>query len=36
MRAEHHADEETVLFGFSDRAVQEKIGIWREERSGRA
>ena len=29
----HEADEEAVLFSFSDRAVQERLGLWREERS---
>jgi gentisate 1,2-dioxygenase len=28
----HHAVEDTVLFSFSDRSVQEKLGLWREER----
>ena len=28
----HEADGDTVLFSFSDRAVQEKLGIWREDR----
>jgi len=28
----HEADEESVLFSFSDRPVQEKIGVWREAR----
>jgi len=28
----HEADEECVLFSFSDRVVQEKIGVWREDR----
>jgi gentisate 1,2-dioxygenase len=28
----HDADEESVLFSFSDRPVQEKIGVWREGR----
>jgi gentisate 1,2-dioxygenase len=28
----HHAATEAVLFSFSDRAAQEKLGIWREER----
>lgn len=28
----HHADEDSVLFSYSDRPVQEKIGIWREDR----
>jgi gentisate 1,2-dioxygenase len=31
----HHADREAVLFSFSDRPVQEKLALWREER-GRA
>ncbi|MEI9852695.1 MAG: cupin domain-containing protein [Sphingomonas sp.] len=30
--ASHHPAEESVLFAASDRAVQEKLGIWREER----
>lgn len=29
----HEAGEESVLFSFSDRPVQEKLGLWREERS---
>jgi gentisate 1,2-dioxygenase len=29
----HRADSEAVLFRFSDRAAQEKLGIWREERA---
>jgi gentisate 1,2-dioxygenase len=28
----HEVDEEAVLFSFSDRPVQEKIGVWREDR----
>jgi gentisate 1,2-dioxygenase len=28
----HEADGECVLFSFSDRVVQEKIGVWREDR----
>jgi gentisate 1,2-dioxygenase len=28
----HRAESETVLFSFSDRAAQEKLGIWRESR----
>jgi gentisate 1,2-dioxygenase len=28
----HEADAESVLFSFSDRPVQEKIGVWREDR----
>jgi gentisate 1,2-dioxygenase len=28
----HEADGEAVLFSFSDRPVQEKIGVWREDR----
>jgi len=29
----HVADEESVLFSASDRVVQQKLGLWREERS---
>ena len=29
----HEAEEESVLFSFSDRAVQESLGLWREERA---
>ncbi|MGH7059127.1 MAG: gentisate 1,2-dioxygenase [Stellaceae bacterium] len=28
----HHADTEAVLFSYSDRPVQEKLGLWREQR----
>ena len=28
----HEADEETVLFSFSDRPVQKALGLWREQR----
>jgi gentisate 1,2-dioxygenase len=28
----HHAEEESVLFSFSDRPVQEKLDLWREDR----
>ncbi len=28
----HHASDEAVLFGFSDRPVQEALGLWRERR----
>lgn len=28
----HEADEDAVLFSFSDRAAQTKLGIWREQR----
>jgi gentisate 1,2-dioxygenase len=28
----HEADGESVLFSFSDRPLQEKIGVWREDR----
>ena len=31
-RHRHVADEEAVLFSFSDRPVQEKLDLWREER----
>jgi gentisate 1,2-dioxygenase len=30
----HHADEEAVLFSFSDRPAQKALGIWREDRQG--
>jgi gentisate 1,2-dioxygenase len=32
MRHTHHAASESVLFSFSDRPVQEKLGLWREVR----
>ena len=32
MRHTHHAKSEAVLFSFSDRVVQEKLGLWREAR----
>jgi gentisate 1,2-dioxygenase len=28
----HEADEESVLFSYSDRPVHEKLGLWREDR----
>src|SRR5262249_15023062 len=28
----HYAEEEAVLFSYSDRPVQEKLGLWREQR----
>jgi gentisate 1,2-dioxygenase len=28
----HEVDEEAVIFSFSDRPVQEKLGLWRERR----
>ena len=31
----HHAHEDVVLFSFSDRPVQEKLDLWREDRGGR-
>ena len=31
----HRAKSESVLFSFSDRPVQEKLDLWREDRSGR-
>ena len=34
-KVEHRADSETVLFSFSDRPVQEKLDLWREDRGGR-
>jgi gentisate 1,2-dioxygenase len=30
----HQADGESVLFSFSDRPVQQKLGLWREQRRG--
>jgi gentisate 1,2-dioxygenase len=30
MLQEHHASSDAVLFSYSDRAVQEKLGLWRE------
>jgi gentisate 1,2-dioxygenase len=30
---EHHSDGDAVLFSFSDRPVQQALGLWREERS---
>jgi gentisate 1,2-dioxygenase len=32
MSVSHRADEEAVLFSYSDRPVQEKLGLWREQR----
>ena len=29
---QHHAEDEAVLFSYSDRPVQEKLGFWREQR----
>ena len=29
---EHEADEEAVLFSYSDRVAQQKLGFWREQR----
>ena len=31
-RHAHGASEDAVLFSFSDRVVQEKLGLWREAR----
>ncbi len=33
---QHHAESEAVLFSFSDRAAQEKLGLWREQREATA
>jgi gentisate 1,2-dioxygenase len=30
----HHAEDESVLFSFSDRPAQKALGIWREDTSG--
>jgi len=32
MPVSHHAEDESVLFSYSDRPVQEKLGLWREQR----
>ena len=32
MTVSHHAGDEAVLFSYSDRPVQEKLGLWREQR----
>ncbi len=32
----HEPDEDSVLFSFSDRPVQEKLGLWREQRGNMA
>ncbi len=32
-RHRHEADDEAVLFSFSDKVVQSKLGLWREDRS---
>ena len=34
-KVEHRADGEAVLFSFSDRPVQEKLDLWREDRGGK-
>jgi gentisate 1,2-dioxygenase len=31
---QHRADKDATLFSFSDRVVQEKLDIWREEKGG--
>ncbi len=31
-RVSHESDTESVLFSFSDRAAQQKLGLWREDR----
>ena len=36
MLQHHRAESEAVLFSFSDRAAQEKLGIWRERRDASA
>jgi gentisate 1,2-dioxygenase len=33
LEATHHPSRESVLFGASDRATQEKLGLWRERTS---
>ena len=34
MKVTHRADGDAVLFSFSDRPVQEKLDLWREDRGG--
>ena len=34
-KVEHRADTDAVLFSFSDRPVQEKLDLWREDRAGK-
>jgi gentisate 1,2-dioxygenase len=34
-KVEHRADGDAVLFSFSDRPVQEKLDLWREDRAGK-
>ena len=34
-RTVHRAEAESVLFSFSDRPVQDKLGLWREDRGNR-
>lgn len=34
MWRQHRADSDATLFSFSDRVVQEKLDLWREEKSG--
>ena len=34
-KVEHRADGDAVLFSFSDRPVQEKLDLWREDRGGK-
>jgi len=33
MSCTHRVTKEAVLFSFSDRSLQEKVGLWREERA---
>ena len=33
---EHHSENDAVLFSFSDRAAQQKLGFWREQRGRQA
>jgi gentisate 1,2-dioxygenase len=34
-KVEHRAEGDAVLFSFSDRPVQEKLDLWREDRAGK-
>ena len=31
----HHAGEDAVIFSYSDRIAQQKLGLWREDRGNR-
>jgi gentisate 1,2-dioxygenase len=31
-RVSHHAESDAVIFSYSDRVAQQKLGLWREDR----